>query len=154
MLSVLDSYMRMRMRPDLRADYLADFVCPNQYLSSTHGHVLDRHIEKISNDMSQCQESEFDAAAGNFLAFANTIFQAGAKPIIVMLPIHPRLQHLGTSIHEYARLAFEPEIERRGGVVIDARTLLGSSSFADGLHPNADGRAILSTAVGQALPPL
>ena len=76
----------------------------------------------------------------------------GATPILLLLPVHPRLSELATPLLPRLNSVANRVAAETRGAVVDASALLGEDAFADAVHPNESGRATLSTHVGRLLP--
>jgi len=81
----------------------------------------------------------------------NMISAAGARPVLVLLPIHPKMRAEYDNVWpEFQKLCGELQLET-GARIADASELLTAADFADAVHPNAAGRKKYSEFLGHLL---
>lgn len=150
------SYQRLRnflRRGNIRTTAAADWVAPYQMVTSITGDRLERHLEAIR------REHEDRLTRGRFPDSYQRIIRlladAGARPVIVLAPIHPRIRERGWFDSDAAKFKeFATELAASThGLFLDASALLDAEDFADGQHPGTSGRAKLSEFIGRRLPP-
>jgi hypothetical protein len=147
-----DHRMRVAARDDLRSGYEADWVHPFTRTGSIHGPRLERHLAKLARGLTRCADGDWEAAGAVAKRLNVEIQGQGATPILLLLPVHPRLSELATPLLPRLNSVANRVAAETRGAVVDASALLGEDAFADAVHPNESGRATLSTHVGRLLP--
>ncbi|MCC6971436.1 MAG: hypothetical protein IT434_14575 [Phycisphaerales bacterium] len=150
------SYQRLRnnlRRGNIRSTAAGDWIAPYQMVASIAGDRLERHIEAIK------REHEDRLARGRFpdsyQRIVRHLADAGARPVIVLAPIHPHIRARGwfdSDTAEFTKFATELAASTNA-LFLDTSALLDAQDFADGQHPAAAGRAKLSEFIGKQLPP-
>jgi hypothetical protein len=147
----MNQLVRLRLRGGLRSVPPDEFDVPNNMTNKISGTTLDHHVEAIIDENVE-RMADLPQPVGAELWWAvQEIAAAGAVPVLIMAPQHPRVQptleewsnQLEKLVGNYVRLT--------GGVYADARDLVGAEGFADALHLGEDGRQTLSRFVGEQL---
>jgi hypothetical protein len=148
-----------------------DWNAPFNMTSSIGGAELDRHLRSLEAEVRESGLPEGIAPTAGTItlctapheaeldALVRMIRDAGAVPVLVAAPNHPRLCDAASApafasaavrLREVAR-----ELAARyDGVYVDASEgVVAETGFADGQHLNREGRESLSAFVGAALPP-
>lgn len=125
------------------------------------GERLDRHIKTMEDEVSaaaRMSDPAFPATLErneqDLAEIVAEIRRAGATPVLVIAPVHPRLRASRPYAEVGARLdqRVDELVERFGAVRVDARLLLEADDFADAQHPGPTGRDTLSEFIGKGLP--
>jgi hypothetical protein len=153
-LTSFNHHARNRFRSGLRSDFTSDFVHPFEYLGSIGGSLLDTHIDKIREAFLGCERGDAEPSLAALSDLFKDVAESDVMPIAMLLPIHPRLQNLSNPRLDQIAVRLKTNLGGRLGSLVDLRELLNESQFADALHPNAAGRALLSRTIGQKLPPI
>jgi hypothetical protein len=80
-----------------------------------------------------------------------SVSDAGAMPVLIILPIHPRLRDDAAPLLSPLNQLLDELAKQHRGIVLNASELLVEGQFADAVHPNAKGRATYSQFVGTRL---
>lgn len=128
----------------------AEWNTPYDMTTSIDGARLERHLQTLKNEHDlRFKNPKPDIYAGIIRELAS----GGAKPVMVLAPIHPIIRANGwfdEGAATYRALATELARET-GGLFLDASSLLAAEDFADGQHPNESGRAKLSAFIGDGI---
>jgi hypothetical protein len=148
--NALNQGARKLLRSGLRDLPDDDWTAPFEMLESVIDERLDNHISEIEGMWRK------DLAGGRpgkavIRAVVRQVAAGGARPLLVALPVHPRLQaEFQPAIDDLASQLNELAAQNNGEF-IDASKLLTASEFADGIHPNAEGRRKYSERIGEVL---
>lgn len=163
---LINDTLRERVRSGIKFARPDDWVAPFNMTTSISGKTLDAHLKNLEEEV---RESSMKIGSGDGPLVIDTtadeadmerliaaIRAAGATPVLIASPVHPRLRDAEAFAAVGARLRMlAPRwAQTYGGVYADASSLLDETGFADGQHLNAAGRAKLSEFVGRYLPPL
>jgi len=152
LLTTLNQSARTALRSELRAADPGDIVAPFHMLGSISGPTLDRHLDVVAAQYAQRIDRGF-SGRDQITRIAREIHEAGAIPMLVVAPTHPRIRDREADAASRLRDLLNELAETYDGIVIDASHLLDADDFADALHPNERGRNRLSIRVGSNLPP-
>ena len=150
-LNWLNGTLRLRMRSDLRGDATADWIRPYRMLGTVSEKTLAWHLESLRANLETCCREGQQRAIPNVRSLVATAGRGGAKPVLVVLPIHPRLRDDAAPLLPPLNQLLAYLAKQQQGIVVDASDLLTEEQFADAVHPNADGRAVYSRFVGTYL---
>lgn len=128
-----------------------DFVAPAELRISLEGERLDAHLNAIQREFEEALVDGIRPMDAFVERQFSLIAASGARPAIVIAPVHPRLQQVVNQWTPLLREFAARMKERHGAIVIDATMLLDESGFADAQHPNSKGREELSRFIGEAL---
>jgi hypothetical protein len=152
-LNWLNSRLRSSLRTDLRGGTSADWIRPFQRLGSVSNETMDWHLESLRQGLKSRGEPDSAAGAASIRHLVATVQRGGATPVLVILPIHPRLRDDVASLLPRLRQLLTELADLHHGKMIDASGVLTESQFADAIHPNAQGREVYSRFIGERLPP-
>lgn len=128
-----------------------DFVAPAELRISLEGERLEAHLRAIQREFEQALVDGIRPMDAFVERQFSLIALSGARPAIVIAPVHPRLEHIIAQWTPLLREFAARMKDRHGAIVIDATALLDESGFADAQHPNEKGREKLSRFIGEAL---
>jgi len=128
----------------------SDWSAPFNMTFSISGERLERHIQTLKEEHDlRMNVAKPDIYSG----IIRQLRAGGAKPVMVLAPIHPIIRERGwfdQGASTYRTLASQLATET-GGLFLDASDLLNGEDFADGQHPNESGRAKLSAFIGRSI---
>jgi hypothetical protein len=153
LLTSMEFHLRVGVRDDLR-DVRRDFVRPYEYQLPIWGEALESHRRFVENSFLKCVKGDFAKGVDIFTGLLGEVRDAGALPIVLVIPVHPLIRAEAYPMLDRVLPSVTAALERTGGVLIDARGLLSENEFIDVVHPNAEGRSLLSDLVGRKLPSL
>lgn len=125
------------------------------------GERLERHIKTMEDEVAgaaRMSDPAFPATLESnerdLAEIVAEIRRAGATPVLVIAPVHPRLRDSRPYAEVGARLdqRVNELVDRDRALRVDARLLLEADDFADAQHPGPSGREKLSEFIGKNLP--
>ena len=153
-LNVINQQVRIRLRRGLRQIAPDNWTDPYELNFSVRDERLTRHIDTLLDNMRSRLADGADGGAKLTATMAAEIHQAGATPVLIVLPMHPAFADEMRDVVVRLRATLQEIAERNAGLVVDALDVLSAEEFADAVHPNAAGRETYSRFLGRALAPL
>ena len=129
----LDDTLRMHLAPGRRTNAADDWSCPNLLTADAPAAACRAHLERVRELL---RSNRPDPARLALLERMQAHCESRRTRFFLCLaPVHPDLQADCPS----------------GLAGLDFQTLLEANQFADAVHPNAEGRAVFSDALGPVL---
>jgi hypothetical protein len=151
-LTWLNQRLRLALRKDLRDDVEADWIRPYRMLGSVPADTLAWHVSQIRQNIHSHVVKERSLRVTNAQRLVQAVSEGGARPLLVVLPIHPQLRADAEPLLAW----WLPRLHNMGhlfhGAVVDASAALDETQFADAIHPNAQGREVYSRLMGTHFP--
>ena len=148
--------MRRNMRKDIRTPDDRDWVSPYNLEVELEGKKLDRHLGDISSIMTQSMPKFEATGEGSGRAFitemAEDFKDREATLGIIIAPTHPSLDEQFRPVEQTVNEFLEELAEKTGILFGNTGGLLTSNQYADAIHPDAEGRVVLSEWIGHWLP--
>ena len=117
-----------------------DWRTPFYMQGSVSEKQLAWHIQLIEGWWTKDRMEMVSAGEAILRQLGERTRAAGAAPVFVMAPIHPRLRAAAEASWRQTRPAIHRVAGELGIALIDATQTLDVEQFADALHPNAAGR--------------
>lgn len=147
----MNEVVRRRLRGGLRHRQPDDFDAPYNMTFSISGRILDNHVSMILEE-NERRLADLPLPVGIELTRAvQQIAAAGAMPVIVIAPQHPRIVDAIDAQTDQLSTIAQDLCAAHDGLFIDARDLVDADGFADALHLAESGRDRLSRYIGARL---
>lgn len=144
------------MRKGIRTPDHGDWVAPYNLEIVLDDKKLQRHANDIFLMFSNFKEEFESSGEGSGRAFITEMAEDFAERAstlgIIIASTNPVLAEQYAPIEEAIQQFLDPLAKQTGMLVGNAGGLLAADQFADAIHPNAEGRAALSTWIGHWLP--
>ena len=142
--------MRSMLREDLRTTTPSEWTRPYQMLANVPPQTLAWHLQSLRNQLQLCKKRG-PQGADSIARLVAATRGGGATPVLVLLPIHPRLRDDAAPLAQALVRLLAELADRHQGLVVDAADALSEGQFADAVHPNAEGREAYSRMMGRRL---
>jgi len=152
-LMTLDTFARETVRADLRfAGHAHNFTAPWVRQSDISGRTLDRHIAVVADGIAGLKNTDVASGLALLRVQAEFLRRRGIAVIGVVTPVNPAVR-AAVGDEKIAGLTNRmlAAFRAAGAVPLDESRLLSASEFGDAVHPNAQGRAKWSEALGVSL---
>ncbi len=148
--------MRRSMRTGIRTPDDRDWVSPYNLELELEGPKLDRHLGDIASITTRAMPKLEATGAGSGRAFitemAEDFEHRDATLGIIIAPTHPTLDEQFRPLEETLQVFLE-DLSRKTGILVgNTGGLLTTDQYADAIHPDAEGRVVLSEWIGRWLP--
>jgi hypothetical protein len=153
-LNWLNATLRLKMRSDLRGDATTDWIRPYRMLGKVSEQTLAWHLQSLQPQLKTCSPEGDAKAVSSIRNLVASVRDADAVPVLVMLPVHPRLRADAAPLLPQLHDLLDELAEQHRGTVVGASELLNEQQFADAVHPNAEGREVYSQFMGRHLAPV
>jgi hypothetical protein len=152
-IGAFDMYMREVSKPDLRYEgYTTNFKNPWVRRTRVSDTSIDRWITDKVNKAGEQDQAAMDEQIAMIAELIAWFAEADVRCAMVVAPVNPRLasefgdEETNRVMNELSRLA-----DQTNTPLIDHRTLLEDSDFADHVHPFGPGRVIWSEQLAEDL---
>ena len=108
----------------------------------------------MRDDLRVCRPDVGSVGRRALAALLADIRSSGAVPVLVRLPVHPRLSTEAAPILASQQPYLADLARVHQALLLDATSLLDADQFADAVHPDRAGRSALSEWLGRHLPPV
>lgn len=156
--TTISTWINRQARARLRSGYVPmrpdNFQNPAELRLTLGPEGMDRNLNALvaENDAALANGTEIGQRVVEQLVAH--VHRAGATPVVVISPLHPRLRDVPSiagGLRDLRDFAQRLSVYHQA-LIIDAVEAIPEDGFADGQHPNARGREILSRWVGERLP--